>query len=58
MNTHRRNSALKKLEIAVHVLNSGGTYAAAAAKAGFQNAWHLWGRMHHFGLTGGRPEPK
>lgn len=58
MNTYRKEAALKKLDVALRVLNAGGTYAAAAAKAGFQNAWHLWGRMHHFGMTGSRPEPK
>jgi len=58
MNKHRREAAMGKLQEALRVLNAGGTYAEAADKAGFQNAWHLWGRMHHFGLTEGKPAPK
>lgn len=58
MNKHRRESAMGKLTDALKVLNSGGTYAAAAAKAGFQSGWHLWGRLHHFGMTDGKTPPK
>lgn len=57
MNKYRRDAAMGKLKDALKVLNSGGTYAKAAQKAGFKNAWHLWGRMHHFGMTEGRNEP-
>lgn len=57
MNKSRRDKAMKKLSSAIKVLNGGGTYAEAARKAGFQNAWHLWGRMNHFGLTQGKKTP-
>lgn len=57
LNKFRLDGAMEKLNKALEVLKAGGTYAAAAEKAGFQNAWHLWGRMHHFGLTGGRSQP-
>lgn len=57
MNTHRLDAAMDKVNLALKVLNAGGTYASAAEKAGFQNAWHLWGRLHHFGLTEGRKSP-
>lgn len=46
----RRTEALAKLDEAIRVLNEGGSYATAAEKSGFKSAWHLWGRMHHFGL--------
>lgn len=57
LNKSRRKLALAKLESAIRVLNNGGSYAAAAEKSGFKSAWHLWGRMHHFGLTEGRKSP-
>lgn len=53
LSRHRHDAALKRLEKAQEVLKRGGTYAEAAEAAGFKNSWHLWGRLHHFGLTEG-----
>lgn len=58
LSKHRHDSALKKLDKAMVVLKRGGTYAEAATAAGFKNGWHLWGRLHHFGLTAGLSAPK
>ena len=53
----RRRAALSKLQKALRVLRAGGTYVEAAQAAGFQGAWHLWGRLYHFGLTEGLSAP-
>jgi hypothetical protein len=46
-----------RVNVALGVLRTGGSYAAAAEKAGFSSGWHLWGRLYHFGLTTGLKEP-
>lgn len=58
-NALRLSKAMERVDAAMHVLRMGGTYAEAAEKAGFKSAWHLWGRLYHFGLTEGlRPPPE
>lgn len=49
----RHQEAVDRLEAALHVLRAGGTYNEAASAVGFPSGWHLWGRLHHFGLTAG-----
>lgn len=55
---HRHDTAMEKLQEALKVIRRGGSYSEAAKAAGFPNAWHLWGRLHHFGLTGGLEAPR
>jgi hypothetical protein len=57
LNMFRHREAVGKLQKALHVLRGGGTYSEAAAAVGFPNGWHLWGRLHHFGLTAGLTAP-
>lgn len=54
----RNRAAVERLQDALRVLRAGGTYNEAAAVIGFPNGWHLWGRLHHFGLTAGLTAPK
>jgi hypothetical protein len=57
---HRLDVAMQRLEVARKSLREGDTFAVAAEKSGFKSAWHLWGRLYHFGLTEGLrapPEP-
>lgn len=51
MYIHRYKVAAAKLQPAIRVLRMGGSYAEAAEAAGFQSAWHLWGRLNHFQFT-------
>jgi len=53
----RYENAMLRVNVALGVLRTGGSYAAAAEKAGFSSGWHLWGRLYHFGLTDGLKVP-
>lgn len=53
MQKNRLDTAMEKLDKAIVALKEGSTYAEAAKVAGFKSGWHLWGRLHHFGLTEG-----
>ena len=57
LHKHRYEAAMARLNVAMGVLREGGSFSAAAKKAGFSNGWHLWGRLYHFGLTTGLREP-
>lgn len=46
----RFDGAMDKINVALDVLKSGGSYTEAAKAAGYQTGWHLYGRLHHFGL--------
>lgn len=53
----RFDGAMDKLNVALDLLKQGGTYGEAARAAGYQLGWHLWGRLHHFGLVPKSDEP-
>lgn len=57
MSATRFDNAMVKLNVAIDVLKSGGSYTEAAKAAGYQTAWHLWGRLHHFGLVPKNADP-
>jgi hypothetical protein len=57
LHKNRYENAMLRVNVALGVLRTGGSYAAAAEKAGFSSGWHLWGRLYHFGLTDGLKVP-
>lgn len=57
LHKNRYDIAMKRVNVALGVLRTGGSYASAAEKSGFSSGWHLWGRLYHFGLTDGLKVP-